>query len=489
MQSFYSPLLRNIILDTDSYKNDHQRMLPPTTKEIYSTVVPRKANQYTDKIKVFGQQYLLKHYLTEQLTQTMINEAQIEIEEQGYHFNRERWEYILTKYNGYLPLEIKAIPEGAYIPVGLPIMTIRNTDHNCAWLVSYIETMLHRIMWKMTTVASIATELYYYLDNTLFKHTGQRGNAIYSLHNFGSRGADSYESDVMSGMAHLASGFRGTDCLQANRNIKHYYNTNEAFGSSVLATEHCNICAFSDTALRDDFNAADKMLDVLDEAITQFKQTGKGLPIMSILGDTYDIYRFTGEYLGVKLKERVLQVGKKGGRLVLRPDSGVPEEVSVKCVEILMDKFGYTTNQYGYKVLPDFLRVLQGDGINTSSIREIIRCLEEKKISLENMVFGMGGGLTHEASRDEFSFSMKSTAILDGNNWRDLFKDPVTDKGKMSLKGRITAYKDTETGKIFADRLESQDSNPSWVNIMETIYLNGMITKQYTFEEIVHRVI
>lgn len=483
MNKFYSPLARNIILDTDSYKNDHQRMLPPDTKEILSAIVPRKGNQHTNLVKVFGQQYLLKQYLTMQLSQAMIDEAEQEIIEQGYPFDRKRWEYILNAHKGYLPLEIRAIPEGMVVPIGLPIMTIRNTDDKCAWLVSYIETMLHRIIWKMTTVASVAADLYRYFNQVMIRHTGLSDNVSYQLHNFGSRGADSYESDIMSGMAHLAAGFKGTDCLQANRNIKHYYNTQNPIGSSVLATEHSVICAYSDAKNSDDYNAAVQMLEIWDEAITRFNNTGKGTPILSLLGDTYDIYRFTREYLGIRLKNKIIELGKKGGRLVLRPDSGDPKQVPIDCIETLMECFGYTTNTYGYKVLPDYLRVIQGDGVTTTSIRTIVDGLEERKLSLENLVLGMGGGLTHGAGRDEFSFSMKATAILGTDGWRELFKNPVTDSVKKSLRGRVTTYKD-DNGRLFAESIEYIKQNRNVTDIMETIFVNGIITREYTFEEI-----
>lgn len=486
MHHSFSPLKRNIILDTDSYKNDHQRMLPQNCKGIYSTVIPRKPNKYTNQVKVFGQQYLLKQYLTQKLTHEMIDEAQQEITEQGYPFNRKRWEYILNTTGGFLPLEIKAVPEGTILPVGLPIVTVKNTDEECAWLVSYVETMLHRVMWKMTTVASISLDLYQFLDKIMEKHCGMKGNVSFHLHNFGSRGADSYEADIMSGMAHLTSGFRGTDCLQANRNIKHYYNTKTPIGSSVLAAEHCNICAHSDINNRSDFEAAIKMLDILDEAIERYNIEKLGLPIVSIVGDTYDIYRFSDEYLGTKLKDRIIEQGKRGGRVVLRPDSGIPEEVSIKCIEILMNKFGFSVNKMGYKVLPEFIRVIQGDGINNDSIRKIVNELDIRKISLENIVFGMGGGLTHEASRDEFSFSMKATAMFDGNTWHDLFKDPITDHAKQSLKGLVSTFKDAN-GVYSAKKIGYNDLNPEYTDVMETIYLNGKITKEYTFEEIIYQ--
>lgn len=479
MKKSYSPLNRNIILDTDSYKNDHGIMLPPNTLKMFSIINFRKPNKFTSFTKFFGLQYVLKNYLSEKLTIEMINEAEIEITEQGYKFNRARWEYILEKHNGYLPLIIKAVPEGIILPVGVPVISVENTDDNCAWLVSYIEPMLQRPIWKMTTVASISYNIYQYLDEIMFRHSGKKGLVNYHLHNFGSRGADSYDSDIMSGMAHASAGFLGSDSLQTNRNIKHFYNTNKAYMSSVTASEHSVMCANSDAENRDDFKAVSNMIDLLE-----YKLENKiGLPIVSIVGDTYDIYRMADEYLGTRLKHKIEALGELGGRIVCRPDSGDPEVVCIEIIEILMDKFGYSLNDMGMKVLPNYIRVLQGDGINQNSIRKIVKNLEDKNFSLENLLFGMGGGLTHEAGRDEFSCAMKATGVFYDNKWHDLFKDPITDIAKRSPKGKVTTYIN-KNKEIFYERVELKDYSPDLIDLMDVVFKNGEIVKEFTFDEI-----
>lgn len=472
-------LQRNIILDTDSYKNDHGRMLPENTTKMFSTIIFRKPNKYTGFNKFLGLQYFIKEYLSDPITKDMIDEAEIEITQQGYAFDRNRWEYILNKYAGYLPLNIKSIKEGMIIPVGVPCITIENTDNKCAWLVSYIETAIQRTIWKMTTVASISKNLHDYLGDVMFKHEGHR-NVDYHLHNFGARGADSYEVDIMSGIAHAAGGFKGSDSLQTNRAIKYYYNTKNAYMSSVIASEHSVMCANSDSETKDDFKAVVKMIDLLEYSI----ENKVGIPIVSIVGDTYDIYRMAEEYLGIRLKHKIIELGNKGGRVVLRPDSGDPKKICIEIIEILMEQFGYTTNINGYKVLPQYIRVLQGDGINQDSIREIVLELEKHKISLENLLFGMGGGLTHEAGRDEFSCSMKATAIECNGKWHDLQKDPITDIAKRSPKGRVTTY--LHNNEIFYERVELKDYNETMIDLLETHYLNGKILKEYSFDDILN---
>jgi nicotinamide phosphoribosyltransferase len=151
-------------------------------------------------------------------------------------------------------------------------------------------------------------------------------------------------------------------------------------------------------------------------------------------------------------------------------------------IKILMDKFGYTVNKFGYKVLPPYIGVIQGDGINNDSIRHIVARLDKARISLENIVFGMGSGLTHDAGRDEFSFSMKATARFDGKIWHDLMKKPITDLSKQSLKGYVTTYQNKLTGEIFSDRIGLANSNV--IDLLEVVYLDGRIIKEYTFDEV-----
>lgn len=485
MKNYFMPLNRNIILDCDSYKNNHGQMLPNNTLILHSSIIFRKPNEFTSFVKFFGLQYVLKNYLSQKITIDMINEAEQEITEQGYYFDRKRWEYILNEYKGALPLVIKSIPEGTVIPIGIPVLTIENTDYKCAWLSSYVETMLQRAIWKMTTVATISFDLYNYLNEVMFKHTGELNKVNFHLHNFGSRGADSYESDIMSGMAHLTSGFMGSDCLQANRNIKHFYNTKTPYASSVLASEHSIMCANSNNEDRDDYHALVKMLDLLE-----FNILNKiGTPIVSIVADTYDIFRFCEEYIGQRLKNRIENLGKLGGRIVIRPDSGDPKVIPIDVIKMLMNSFGYSTNKYGYKVLPEFIRVLQGDGINQNSIREIILELEKNKFSLENLFFGMGGGLTHEAGRDEFSCAMKATAILLDENgkhiWKDLFKDPITDISKRSPKGRISTFINHKN-EVFYERcnLIKYLPNGEIKDLMNIVFKNGEILNEISFEEV-----
>ena len=139
----------NLILDSDSYKVDHVNEYPEDTTYIYSSIIARKPNKFSDRVVVMGHQYAIQKYLSTRITMEMIDGAESEIVNSGYDFRRDLWEIIVKEYDGKLPLEIRAVPEGTIVPVGAVILTVVNTDPRFFWLTSYVETLLQRIMWKI----------------------------------------------------------------------------------------------------------------------------------------------------------------------------------------------------------------------------------------------------------------------------------------------------------------------------------------------------
>lgn len=481
----------NFILNVDSYKTAHGMMMKDGVIALESNIIARKPTPYTTHVVMMGLQVYLQEYLDIQITMDDIDEAEAETASRGDYFDRAFWEHILHKHDGRIPLHIRAIPEGTVVPVGMPLVRSMSTDPAVKVIASYIETQLQRAVQFSTTVASNARSIKEFLADTMERHAGHRF-VDYHLHNFGDRSASSYESAILAGIAHAVV-FNGSDCLLANRYIKHYYHTQTNYLSSVMATEHSATCSNSDADKRDDFNMALKMVRIWDKMCDEYIAKGSvGVPpIVSIVIDTYDAYRFVREYIGTRLKAMIQEIAAKcpGAKLVMRPDSGNPETMPIEILEILADKFGTTLNAKGMRVLPSYIGVIQGDGIEEDSIRAIIANLEKHNLSLENIVFGMGGKLVHPPKgRDTFSFAMKGSAQqLEDGTWEDLFKDPITDVGKRSLRGRVTTYKCKVTGKIIAERIELQDVNKQLEDMMVDVYVDGKIMNLSSFDEVRER--
>jgi nicotinamide phosphoribosyltransferase len=437
----------NIIIAADTYKFDHYRELPADSEYSYSAIVPRKPSAYSGEIVVMGQTLVTYLLSNVRIEEWMIDEAEIEINQQGYEFNRAGWEIISRELGGKLPVAIYGVEEGRIVKPQTPVLGIINTDKRFAWLPSYLETWIQEVIWKMSTVASMTRSA-----RVLFKHymelTGSDMAGLdYKYHNFGDRGADSpHEAPIMAAISHAAL-FSGSDCARANGYIKVMYKTAKAYTSSVVATEHSVMCSHSNAETRDDFNAAKMAVERLAEVVERSK-AGIGIPLMSVVIDTYDSRRFVREYMGGTFKDAII---KSGGKMVMRPDSGKLTEEPVLVANDLDATFGSTVNAKGFKVLHPSVGVIQGDGIKITTLEPLLQSFVNANYSIDNLVTGSGSGITHEGSRDDFSFSMKAVARYDGVNWIRLLKEPKTDLGKKSLTGLVRCY-ENEAGE-----LESRD--------------------------------
>lgn len=472
-------LRNNLILNTDSYKTTQWCQYPDGMTNLYSYVEARGSDLGFTRVVMFGLQAIIKKFMCAQVTKRDVKRADKFITRHigPDIFNRKGWDYIVEKHNGFLPLRVRALPEGTVVPLRMVMASVEATDDECAWLVSLFEDLFLQ-MWYSCTVATISMEIHElarpFAVRTVDDESIQ-GWLNFLLNDFGFRGASSVESAEIGGMAHLLSSI-GTDNMRAIAALYDFYNLDEDDdasmpGFSVIASEHTVTCSNSDADARDDRGALEKMVSILEQRGK--KATHWSQAIVACVADTYDVFRFA-ERVGTDYKDRIAQ---SGGRFVVRPDSGNPLEVPIQVIEILLDKFGYTVNSKGFKVLPEYIRVLQGDGVNSESIKQILTTLEEKGISTENIIFGMGGALLQHCDRDWLKFAMKGSArkMADGK-WYDVFKDPITDSVKRSKKGRVTTFKDS-AGVYFTDRIAEDQIAPNRnaVDQMVLIYENGRL--------------
>jgi nicotinamide phosphoribosyltransferase len=446
--------MKNIILNSDSYKYSQFNQYPPNTTVVYSYIESRGG--VYDATVFFGLQAFIKEYLTGPVvTMDMIDEAEAIITAHGEPFNREGWEYIVREHSGNLPVIIKAVPEGTVVGVKNVLATIENTDPACYWLTSFLETALLRAIWYPTTVATNSYENKKLILDYL-ERTGDPTTIDFKLHDFGARGVSSLESAGIGGAAHLVN-FQGTDTVEALLFARRYYSADMA-GFSVPAMEHSTVTSWG----RENEVASYRNM---------VKQNGKPGGIVSAVSDSYDIFKAC-ELWGTELKQDILD---SGATLVVRPDSGDPAVVVKQCLQILEKHFGYTRNAKGFKVLNN-VRVLQGDGINHASIRSILYTITLAGYSADNVVFGQGGALLQIVNRDDQKFAMKCSAALVDGKWVDVYKDPIHDKGKQSKKGRVTLFK-TEDG--FITGVENGEPEA-----LETVFVNGVLIRDMTFDEV-----
>ncbi len=458
-------LAKNIILNTDSYKVSMMKQYPAGTTGIYSYIESR-GGRY-DQTLFFGLQAFIKEYLLEPITQADIDVADEILTAHGEPFNREAWQYILDQHQGFLPLVIRAVPEGTVVPVKNVLATIENTDPECFWLTTWLETALLRAVWYPTTVATQSKTIKNIIKEYLEK-TGDPAGIDFKLHDFGARGVSSMESAGIGGAAHLVN-FMGSDTITGVLYAREYYNAGVA-GFSIPAAEHSTITSWGRAGEVDAYR-------------NMLKQFGREGSILAVVSDSYDIFNAASKLWGEELKEEVIA---SGATVVIRPDSGDPEMVCGQLVGILGQKFGYTTNAKGFKVLNN-VRLIQGDGVNELTIRSILGRFMAMGWSADNIAFGMGGALLQQIDRDTQRFAMKCSAALINGTWVDVQKDPITDAGKKSKAGRVTLW--TNSGGEFASGVTaptgwSDKGIGGWSNALVPVYWNGNLSKDYTFEEV-----
>jgi len=461
----------NFILLADAYKYSHHKLYYPGTTQIYSYLESRGG--MFDETVFFGLQYFLKEYLEgTAFTQQDLDEAEGFLQQVFNRtdvFDKSKFQYILDKYKGKLPVKIKAVAEGAIVPVGNVLMTIENTDPECFWLTNFLETVLMQI-WYPTTVATLSYKVKKVVSD-YFTETATAGSdaAIdYVLNDFGFRGVSSVESAALGGSAHLIS-FAGSDNLAASVLACQYYSAQKVYGVSIPATEH-SICTLL---------GREGELEVFRHILRTFP-TG----VVACVSDSYNIFRACESYWGEALKEEILN---RDGVLVIRPDSGDPIMTLLKIFEILFEKFGYTVNEKGFKVLPPQLRVIQGDGVNYYAIIEIYEALKANGISAESLVLGMGGALLQKVDRDTQKFAIKcSFATVNGENVK-VEKRPV----EMDEHGKISeSFKKSKGGRLKLVKIDGEyrtvqaEAYPELNDELITVFENGKIVKEYSFEQI-----
>ena len=459
-------LTKNICLNSDSYKFSQFNQYPAGTEYVYSYIESRGGAW--DKTVFFGLQAFIKEYLTTPITQDDIDTAEAVITAHGEPFNRAGWEYILNELGGKLPVVIKAAPEGLLIPTKNVLATIVNTDPKCWWLTSFLETAILRAIWYPTTVATNSYESKKIILNALEK-TGDPTLIDFKLHDFGARGVSSMESAGLGAAAHLIN-FMGTDTVTGLLYCREYYGADMA-GFSIPAMEHSTVTSWGRE------NEVDSYRNML-------KTHGKAGAPIAFVSDSYDIFEACKKW-GTELKQDVID---SGAVVVIRPDSGHPSEVVCKCLQILEKYYGSVKNSKGYRVLNN-VRVIQGDGIDHSTIRSILFVMEMNGFSADNVAFGQGGALLQQVNRDTMQFAMKCSSVgiqgADGLEWRDVYKQPATDPGKNSKRGRVTLWESGGEYESSVTRpMRWTDKGFGWDHVLKEVFRDGISLNEITFDEV-----
>jgi nicotinamide phosphoribosyltransferase len=474
------------ILMKDGYKADHRSQYPEGTEYIYANFTPRGSRiKGCDSVVVFGVQYLIKKFLIEEFTSTFFTRPKEQV--------LQEYQSIMDSYLGpgmistdhlrelhdlgYLPIHIKALPEGTRCPIKVPFMTIVNTDPRFFWLTNMLETLISTTLWHPITSATTADRYRRLFDEFSIETGGADWFTSLQGHDFSMRGMCGVEAATVSAAAHLTS-FTGTDTIPAIPWLnKYYYADREAIvGCSVPATEHSVMC-LGEKATE---------IDTFKRLVNEIYPNG----IVSIVSDTWDFWQVVTEFLPA-LKDDIMA---RDGKVVIRPDSGDPVDIicgtdDYLCetpeqkglIQCLWETFGGTVNEAGYKVLDPHIGAIYGDSITYERAQAILSRLKAQGFASDNIVFGIGSYTYQYVTRDTHGFAVKATMGVVNGEQRAIFKDPKTDSGlKKSAKGLLHV---TEDLKLVDECTWLQEDRGA----LRTVFKNGLTYNETSLTEIRER--
>lgn len=519
-------------LATDFYKTGHIKQYPEGTELVYSNFTARSArlakmsSLFDGKVVFFGLQGFIKEFLIEAWNEGFFNRSKDEVVKEY----KRRMDTALGPSSvdvqhiadlhdlGYLPLVIKALPEGSRVNIKVPPFVAYPSHPKFFWLYQYLETVVSAEMWKAINSATIAYEYRRVIDKYVDLTGSNKDFAWWQSHDFSMRGMSGLHDASVSGAAVLLSTY-GTDTIPAIDYLEEYYNADadkELIGGSVPATEHSVMC----------MGGNQSEIETFRHLIEDVYPSG----VVSIVSDTWDFWKVITEY-SVQLKDKILarQPNALGlAKVVFRPDSGdpvkiisglriaeyeeasaddlayegyevvkkdgkfynfeviydnyegypcnfkltdeVPEHVVKGAVECLWDIFGGDITEKGYKTLNQRVGLIYGDSITLERAEQIFERLMAKGFSAGNIVFGVGSFTYQYATRDTFGMAVKATYGIVNGEGRELFKDPKTDNGtKKSAKGLLRVEKEGDDYVLYDQQTWEQEGQGE----LRKVFVNG----------------
>ena len=480
-----------MMLFSDTYKHTHPRMYPKNLNKLVSYLTPRKnMSEAFDTMVFTGLQPFLMDYLVKGFNEQFFSLPLSEVEKIYKEYmsvqigvENTEWESIAALHElGYLPLEIRALPEGSLVNMGIPVVEKTNTHPDFAWVVQWVECVLQAELWAPCAYATVG-KAYHDLAAKYYAETAVDADPFMAMSDFGMRGMSCVEDSIRASANWLFS-FNKTSTIPALPYIDKYYMADCAkagIGRGGVSTEH-SVMGANYALDGDEITFVKRLLTEL------YPNTS-----FSMVSDTYDYWNMIDNIIPA-CKEEILA---HNGKLLIRPDSGNMVEITIRTIKSLWETFGGTINGKGYKVLNPHIGLIYGDGCTLNRVHEIYENLKQLGFAATNVVFGVGAFCFHGLfdsqnkmtiiTRDTFGIAMKATYGQFGDKKLFIYKDPKTDEGKLKKSHKGCCQVISDNGSFTCI-----DELTDWVNdsdtCLKTVFKDGKITKIQTFAEIRNRI-
>lgn len=535
------------ILMCDFYKVSHISMYDKRSEIVQDNMTPRNAKHFIhfadndQRVMMAGLQGFIKWFLIDMFNENFFKKSKEEAIEQYKEICDlsigpnmvETWGFEKLHDLGYLPLEIRSIPEGTLSPVQVPLFTIQNTHPDFYWLPNFLESVISAETWKTITTATTFWQYRKLSEKWAAETCDNNLHVPFQNHCFAYRGESGTHDAAQSEFGQLINSM-GTDTIPAILYANRYYNMKGKFvAGSIPASEH-SVATTNIGFIVGRLQGENPDL-TLDEArflaeveflrryITEIFPKG----FVSYVADSYDFWAIITKAAAI-LKQDIMA---RDGRVVFRPDSGIPEHIiagyyddggdycsfeeaydanaeigfevvrvngkfyrvkqssgfdvideedevpyheAVGAIQCLWDIFGGEVNSKGYKVLDSHVGLIYGDSITVARAKDIFERLMCRGFASSNIVYGVGSFTTQYTTRDSLGMAVKATgAVIDGQQIM-VVKEPKTDLGKKSAKGFLKVVRD-ENGELkLVDNCQLEDVQ-SDDNELRRVFYNGKL--------------
>lgn len=480
----------NALLLSDTYKQIHRKIYPKGLSKLVSYWVPRRSmfSGENDKMIFFGLQGFIKEYLIDYFNDNFFKLSEQEVIESYKRYmnvqlgeeNYDLESMIELHKLGYLPIELRALPEGTVVNMGIPCVEITNTHDKFAWVTQWVECLMQSSLWKSCCHATIGYKYHNLAQSFYVKTVDENISSFDAMADFGMRGMSCIDEAIHASVAWLLS-FNKTSTIPAIPYIEQIYVTDcvkNGIGKGAVSTEHS--C-----------QGANYMVD--GDEITFIKRMLTELypnTSFSMVSDTYDYWNLVNNLLPQCKKE----IMEHKGKMLIRPDSGNVIEISVKTVQKLWELFGGSVNSKGYKVLDPHIGIIYGDGCQLETVKKIWTELEALGYAANCITFGIGAfcfaammenGKMIAFTRDTYGIAMKATMGEVNKNKFFIYKDPKTDTShlKKSHMGCCEVNYDTDGELCCTDGLLEMSDN----SLLTTVFKNGELIREDSFIDIRNR--
>lgn len=484
------------LLLCDFYKTVHSEQYNPNITKLVSYYTPRMSRiKDSNEVVMFGLQAFCREFLHDYFDVNFFNRPKDEVvAEYGRYLNNTLGvgTFNIQKVEdlhdlGYLPLEIKALPEGTIVPIHVPMIEISNTHPNFAWVTNSIESLMSCELWHKMISANVGYMYRQIVDKYYDISVDDNIKHNRALGDFSMRGQESLGSAVPSSAAFCLS-FLNTATVPTVVWFENNYHCNSdvedvIFGS--ISTEHSVMC--SNYAIDGD------EITMVKRLLTEIYPNNT----FSMVSDSYDYWNMVDNIIPACKDE----IFAHNGAILIRGDSGDPVEIVLETVRRLWKSIGGTVNSKGFKVLNSAIKVIYGDSITLIRCETIYRHLIAEGFACSNVVLGVGSFSMQcieefdvencafnlsPFTRDTYGVAVKATYGEINGEPLMIFKDPKTDTGnfKKSQRGMCHVYKD-EFGNIqYKDELTSSDIADCSDNMFVTVFKDSEMVKEYSLKEI-----